>query len=156
MTQAIKKIDQERIYLINNLYLQKNDGISGFLYIRKRDYFFAQIKRSLISVRNSLYNGIEDLLINRKTVRWALMFMLFGYHLLLLIGVFVAQWTPDWLAIDGYSIWSNWISDLGGNSYTPMQILFNFACILAGIFCILLNLTLGFIFRKKYLQSSVF
>lgn len=84
-------------------------------------------------------------------IKWTLGIMLVGYYFLLLIGVLVAQWTPDWLAIDNYFIWNNWISDLGGASFTPMPIIFDFACILGGIFCIFLNLTLNFVFRKNTL-----
>jgi hypothetical membrane protein len=56
------------------------------------------------------------------------MVVIIGYISLLLIGVIIATiFDPD-----GYTIWDNWISDLGSFNHTPTPILYDIACIIAG------------------------
>jgi hypothetical membrane protein len=53
---------------------------------------------------------------------------MFGYIFLLIIGVIVAVLLDP----DGYTIWDNWISDLGSINHTPVPFLYDIACIIAG------------------------
>jgi hypothetical membrane protein len=56
------------------------------------------------------------------------MVVMVGYISLLIIGVIVAAiFDPD-----GYTIWDNWISDLGSSNHTPTPILYDIASIVAG------------------------
>jgi hypothetical membrane protein len=56
------------------------------------------------------------------------MVVMIGYISLLIIGVLIASiFDPD-----GYTIWDNWISDLGSPNHTPVPILYDIACIIAG------------------------
>jgi hypothetical membrane protein len=50
------------------------------------------------------------------------------YISLLIIGVITAALLDP----DGYTIWDNWISDLGSSDHTPVPILYDIACIVAG------------------------
>jgi hypothetical membrane protein len=54
--------------------------------------------------------------------------VMFGYISLLIIGVIVAALLDP----DGYTIWNNWISDLGSSNDTPAPYLYDIACIIAG------------------------
>jgi hypothetical membrane protein len=59
--------------------------------------------------------------------------MVLGLYIgLLVIGVIVAATLDP----DGYTVWTNWISDLGSINHTPAPILYDLACIFAGIFTI--------------------
>ncbi|MHA1714099.1 MAG: DUF998 domain-containing protein [Promethearchaeota archaeon] len=84
----------------------------------------------------TIYNNIEKYFLSSSTIKTSVFWAMLLYHLLLISGVIIAQWTPDWSAIDGYTIWNNWISDLGGGTYktphTPMPILYDLACVIAG------------------------
>ncbi|MEX2682970.1 MAG: DUF998 domain-containing protein [Candidatus Sigynarchaeota archaeon] len=83
-----------------------------------------------------IYDSIERDMVDHRTVKVSMVAALLVYHALLVLGVIFAQWTPDWSAIDGYTIWDNWISDLGGSKYTvphtPLPILYDLACVFAG------------------------
>jgi len=48
--------------------------------------------------------------------------------MLLIIGVIIAALLDP----DGYTIWDNWISDLGSSNDTPAPFLYDIACIIAG------------------------
>ena len=72
-----------------------------------------------------LYNGIT----NFKFVKIFTSSVIFIYIPLLIIGVFIAHFFDP----DGYSILTNWISDLGGSPHTPAPYLYDIACIVAGI-----------------------
>lgn len=119
----------------------------------KKNNYIEKIKNILSVFKKRVYQGIENFLINYKTVKWFLIVLIIGYHCLLLTGVIIAQWTPDWSAIDGFSIWDNWISDLGGYFFTPIPILFDITCILGGMVCILLTLSINIILRDNSLAS---
>ncbi len=54
------------------------------------------------------------------------------YIPLIIIGIIVAALSDP----DGYSILTNWISDLGGSPHTPAPYLYDIACIVAGTFTI--------------------
>ncbi|MHA2269537.1 MAG: hypothetical protein ACXAB8_17200, partial [Promethearchaeota archaeon] len=54
--------------------------------------------------------------------------VMIGYISLLAIGVIVAAFLDP----DGYTIWDNWISDLGSIDHTPTPFLYDIACIIAG------------------------
>ena len=156
MTQAVKKIefnviDQEQSYLSNYDQDQNQESLKESLYVHKKDFIFTKVKNFLTWIKNNFNDRIGPYVINHKSIKWTLGMMLGNCYFLILIGVIVAQWTPDWLVIDNFFIWNNWISDLGGESFTPIPIIFDFACILGGIFCIFLNLTLNFVFRKNTL-----
>jgi hypothetical membrane protein len=55
-----------------------------------------------------------------------------GYIFLLVEGVIIAALLDP----DGYTIWDNWISDLGSINHTPAPILYDIACIIAGFMTI--------------------
>jgi hypothetical protein len=67
-----------------------------------------------------------------------------GYLSLLVFGHLIASFFGP----EGYTIWNNWISDLGGRKYTPAPFLYDIACILAG------SLTLPFNFYMESFFSS--
>nr|MDO8087055.1 DUF998 domain-containing protein [Candidatus Sigynarchaeum springense] len=83
-----------------------------------------------------IYDSVERYMVDHRIVKISMIAALLAYHVLLVLGVIFAQWTPDWSAIDGYTIWDNWISDLGGSKYTvphtPLPILYDLACVIAG------------------------
>lgn len=54
------------------------------------------------------------------------------YIPLIIIGIIVAAYFDP----DGYSLLTNWISDLGGSSHTPAPYLYDIACIVAGVLTI--------------------
>ncbi|MBD3197569.1 MAG: hypothetical protein GF317_21120 [Candidatus Lokiarchaeota archaeon] len=78
----------------------------------------------------------------QESVIKKLMYLLVGlYLLLLIIGHIIASLATD------YTIWDNWISDLGGSKYTPAPYLYDLACIIAGI------LTIPFTFYMEHFLS---
>jgi hypothetical membrane protein len=82
------------------------------------------VRKSINKVRAKLYNFAT----NFKVVKISAMGVMFGYILLLIIGVIVAALLDP----DGYTIWDNWISDLGSINHTPAPYLYDIACIIAG------------------------
>lgn len=80
--------------------------------------------------------GFENFMTDHANVRFSMFIIIIVFHALLIIGYIIAQWTPDWSAIDGYNIVDNWISDLGGSPYTPLPILYDVAAFLAGLLTI--------------------
>ncbi|MFW9827394.1 MAG: DUF998 domain-containing protein [Candidatus Thorarchaeota archaeon] len=82
------------------------------------------VRESINKFRSILYKFAT----NFKVVKVSAMLVMFGYIFLLIIGVIVAMVLDP----DGYTIWDNWISDLGSNDHTPAPILYDIACILAG------------------------
>jgi hypothetical membrane protein len=82
------------------------------------------VRESINRVRAKLYKFAT----NFKVVKISAMGVMFGYILLLIIGVIVAMVLDP----DGYTIWDNWISDLGSSDHTPAPFLYDIACIVAG------------------------
>ncbi len=82
------------------------------------------VRESINKVRAKLYSFAT----NFKVVKISAMGVMFGYILLLIIGVIVAALLDP----DGYTIWDNWISDLGSINHTPAPYLYDIACIIAG------------------------
>jgi len=82
------------------------------------------IRKSINKIRAKLYNFAT----NFNVVKICAMGVMFGYILLLIIGVLVAALLDP----DGYTIWDNWISDLGSRNDTPAPYLYDIACIVAG------------------------
>jgi hypothetical membrane protein len=71
--------------------------------------------------------------------------VIFIYIPLIIIGIIVAAYLDP----DGYSIVTNWISDLGGSDHTPAPYLYDIACIVAG------SLTLPFTFYMENLLAPL-
>jgi hypothetical protein len=67
--------------------------------------FKMTIRESINKFRAKLYNFAT----NFNVVKISAMIVMIGYILLLIIGVFIAAFLDP----DGYTIWDNWISDLG-------------------------------------------
>ena len=82
------------------------------------------VRESINKVRAKMYKFAT----NFNVVKICAMGVMFGYILLLIIGVIVAALLDP----DGYTIWENWISDLGSINDTPAPILYDIACIVAG------------------------
>ncbi|MFW9968903.1 MAG: hypothetical protein ACFFDF_01800 [Candidatus Odinarchaeota archaeon] len=82
------------------------------------------VRESINKFRAKLYNFAT----NFNVVKICAMGVMFGYISLLIIGVIVAALLDP----DGYTIWNNWISDLGSSNDTPAPYLYDIACILAG------------------------
>ncbi len=79
------------------------------------------------SFANRFYNKLTA----HRTIRICGYGSLILYIGLVGIGVLVAAiFKPP------YTIWDNWISDLGANEHTPVPILYDLACIFAGILTI--------------------
>jgi len=82
------------------------------------------VRDSINKTRAKLYKFAT----NFNVVKLSAMVVMAGYILLLIIGVIIAAvFDPD-----GYTIWDNWISDLGSFNHTPAPILYDIACIIAG------------------------
>lgn len=77
---------------------------------------------------NNLRKLLFDRLINYKMVRISTTAVILIYIPLIIIGIIVAAYLDP----DGYSIFTNWISDLGGSPHTPAPYLYDIACIVAG------------------------
>lgn len=82
------------------------------------------IRQSINKARAKFYN----LVTNYDFVKFSAMIVMVGYIGLLIIGVIVAALLDP----DGYTIWDNWISDLGSSNDTPAPYLYDIACIIAG------------------------
>lgn len=86
--------------------------------------FIMTIRQSINKGRARFYNVVT----NPTLVKRCAMVVMVGYISLLIIGVLIAAiFDPD-----GYTIWDNWISDLGSFNHTPAPILYDIACIIAG------------------------
>jgi len=84
-----------------------------------------------MTIRNSINKArakMYEFATNFNVVKISAMVVMFGYILLLIIGVIVAAFLDP----DGYTIWDNWISDLGSSNDTPAPYLYDIACIVAG------------------------
>ena len=86
------------------------------------------VRESINKIRAKMYKFAT----NFKVVKISAISVMFGYILLLIIGVIVASLLDP----DGYTIWDNWISDLGSSNDTPAPFLYDIACIIAGIMTI--------------------
>ena len=82
------------------------------------------VRESINKFRAKLYNFATDF----KVVKISAICVMFGYILLLIIGVIVAALLDP----DGYTILDNWISDLGSINDTPAPFLYDIACVVAG------------------------
>ncbi len=82
------------------------------------------IRQSINNARARFYNFVTNL----NIVKYSAIIVMMGYISLLIIGVIIAAlFDPD-----GYTIWDNWISDLGAHNHTPVPFLYDIACIVAG------------------------
>ncbi|MFX1567078.1 MAG: hypothetical protein ACFFCV_01775 [Promethearchaeota archaeon] len=86
------------------------------------------VRESINKIRAKMYKFAT----NFKVVKISAISVMFGYILLLIIGVIVAALLDP----DGYTIWDNWISDLGSSNDTPAPFLYDIACIIAGVMTI--------------------
>ena len=86
--------------------------------------FIMPIRKSINNARAKFYNFI----INENVVKLSASIVMIGYILLLVIAVIIATFLDP----DGYTIWDNWISDLGSINHTPAPYLYDIACIIAG------------------------
>jgi hypothetical protein len=82
------------------------------------------IRESINRTRAKMYNFATNFVV----VKISAMAVMIGYLLLLFIGVIVAMVLDP----QGYTIWINWISDLGSMEHTPAPYLYDIACIIAG------------------------
>ena len=82
------------------------------------------IRRSINDIRAKFYSFVTSF----NVVKFSAICVMVGYIFLLIIGVI----TATSLDPDGYTIWENWISDLGSINDTPAPILYDIACIVAG------------------------
>ena len=82
------------------------------------------LRESINKVRAKLYSVVT----NFNVVKLSAIIIIIGYLLLLIIGVIIAAFFDP----DGYTIWDNWISDLGSINHTPAPFLYDIACIIAG------------------------
>lgn len=99
------------------------------------------IRESINKFRAKLY----DFATNFKVVKISAMCVMFGYILLLIIGVIIAMvFDPD-----RYTIYNNWISDLGSINDTPAPYLYDIACIIAG------TMTIPFTFYMEKLLAPL-
>lgn len=86
------------------------------------------LRRKINNLRMWLFNRF----INFKMVRIFTTAVILIYIPLIIIGIIVAAYLDP----DGYSIVTNWISDLGGSPHTPAPYLYDIACIMAGVLTI--------------------
>lgn len=86
------------------------------------------IRKSINAIRARFYNFVTSF----NIVKISAMCVMGVYISLLIIGVI----TAGLLDPDGYTIWDNWISDLGSSDHTPAPILYDIACIVAGFMTI--------------------
>ena len=68
----------------------------------------------------------------------------------LIIGIIVAM---NFGPIPNYSLWFNYISDLGSIQYTPAPFIFNFTCIVSSIFIIPLILNLNRLYSSNMVEK---
>jgi hypothetical membrane protein len=82
------------------------------------------IRQSINKLRANFYNYVTSY----NLVKHSAIIVMIGYISLLIIAVIIASLLDP----DGYTIWDNWISDLGASDHTPAPVLYDIACILAG------------------------
>jgi len=85
----------------------------------------------MIGMRNRINNlrkNLFDRFINYKMVKIFTSAVILIYIPLIIVGIIIAAYFDP----DGYSILTNWISDLGGIPHTPAPFLYDIACIVAG------------------------
>lgn len=90
--------------------------------------FIMSIRNLINDARAKFYNFIT----NYNVVKVSASIVMIGYIFLLVIGVIIAALLDP----DGYTIWDNWISDLGSSNHTPAPFLYDIACIIAGFMTI--------------------
>jgi hypothetical protein len=79
---------------------------------------------------NEVRKNLSEKVINDTVVKRVMYGLMAVYVGLLIVGHIIATLAT------GYTIWDNWISDLGGGKYTPAPYLYDIACIMAGILSI--------------------
>jgi hypothetical membrane protein len=99
----------------------------------------------LREIINNVRKVLFDRFINYKMVRISTTAVILIYIPLIIIGIIVAACLDP----DGYSILTNWISDLGGSPHTPAPYLYDIACIVAG------TLTIPFSFYMENLLAPM-
>ncbi len=82
------------------------------------------VRKSINNARARFYKVVT----NFHVVKLSAIVVIVGYIGLLLVGIIVAALLDP----DGYTIWDNWISDLGSINHTPAPFLYDIACIIAG------------------------
>lgn len=93
---------------------------------------------------NEIRAKVDRKVVNKKVIQ-PLILVAFGIYLsLLIIGHIIASIATN------YTIWDNWISDLGGAKYTPAPYLYDIACIIAGALTIPL-----FFYMEKFLTPNL-
>jgi len=110
------------------------------------------VRQSINKARAKFYNVVT----NYKFVKKCSLIVITVYLSLLLIAVIIASiWGPY-----GYTIWTRMISDLGGSNYTPVPILFDIACVFAGIMTVPLTFYIENLFaplpKRKNLREQHF
>lgn len=83
-----------------------------------------KILQTIEDLRARFYKKTTDF----KFVKFCTLTVMLIYIPLLIIGIIVAAFLDP----DGYTIWTNWISDLGSINHTPAPFLYDIACIVAG------------------------
>lgn len=81
------------------------------------------LKKLVKSLRKISFKIIDVKFVKKSTIS-----VISIYVPLLIIAIFVASIFGE----QGYSLFSNWISDLGSINYTPLPLLYDIACIVAG------------------------
>ncbi len=82
------------------------------------------IRKKINEARKRFY----DMITEYKVVKTCSMFVIIVYSLLIIIGVIIATV----FGTTHYTIWTNWISDLGTAKHTPAPYLYDIACVIAG------------------------
>ncbi len=101
-----------------------------------------------MSIRQSINNArakFYSIVTKHTFVKYCGLVVIIGYISLLIIGVIIAVLLDP----DGYTIWDNWISDLGGSNHTPAPFLYDIACIVAG------SMTFPFTFYMENLLAPI-
>ncbi len=110
------------------------------------------VRQSINKARAKFYNVVT----NYRFVKKTSLIVITVYLSLLLIAVIIAAIFGPY----GYTIWTRMISDLGGIKYTPVPILFDIACVFAGIMTIPLTFYIENLFaplpKKKNLREQHF
>ncbi len=110
------------------------------------------IRQSINKTRAKFYNIVT----NYNFIKKSSIIVIAIYLSLLLIAVIIAA---IW-GLYGYTIWTRMISDLGGSHYTPVPIIFDIACIFAGIMTIPLTFYIENLFaplpERKNLREQHF
>lgn len=108
---------------------------------------FSRMDLDPVDLKNE--TRLKNLIRPSKITSWIFMIATTAYITLLSTSLIIAQWTPNFETLDGFSILDNWISDLGGIFFTPYPFLFNSACIIGGISSIPMTLSFSFALNNK-------